>query len=110
MKNAANVAKDRRLAPVDDLLFGSYTLQKARRRALSLLPLEPRERALLVGVGIDLSEEMLRRAHHPASGRDVLLLPMEAERPAFRDASFDVLHDEPSPFGGAYRALLLGRR
>ncbi len=103
MKNQTNVTKYRILAPIYDRLMGHRLFRAARRRAIGLLAIAPRDRVLLVGVGtgedlpflpptasvvgIDLSEEMLAvaRAKSPA----VELRVMNAEKLEYPESSFD---------------------
>ncbi|HSD85572.1 MAG TPA: methyltransferase domain-containing protein [Anaerolineae bacterium] len=80
---------------------------QARRHALELLNLRANESVLLVGVGtgldlphipagirvtgIDLSPDMLRKAHDKANGRNISLLEMNAQALEFPDDSFEVV-------------------
>lgn len=107
MKNSSNIKKYRRLAPFYDLVMDNRVFFKARERAFQLLPMEPNQKVLLVGigtgedlrflpadvqiVGIDLSEEMLSRARKKAPYPSVELLQMNAEELHFADSSFDLV-------------------
>ena len=98
----------RRYAPAYDLYFGAV-LNQGRRKAVERMNCKPGERVLEVGVGtglslplydrsvkvvgIDLSSEMLQRAHvlkeRGGLHNVTALLDMDAERMTFADDSFD---------------------
>jgi phosphatidylethanolamine/phosphatidyl-N-methylethanolamine N-methyltransferase len=106
MRNATNVVKYTRLAPVYDRLFGNRRIVQARRRAFCLLPELPAGARLLLDgigtgadvpfvparvhpVGVDLVNPMLRQARlaYPM----LPLAIMDAERLAFADATFEAV-------------------
>jgi phosphatidylethanolamine/phosphatidyl-N-methylethanolamine N-methyltransferase len=105
MKNRTNVTKYKLLSPVYNLLMDNALFLQARKRAFSLLPHQPGQHMLLVGVGtggdlpfvpddaivtgIDLSSDMLRQAKQKANAHTTLL-EMNAEQLAFTDETFDV--------------------
>lgn len=115
------VSSYRRYAPLYDLIFGAVLAPGRRHLTKAVHVLTPAE-VLEVGVGtgltlerypsdtrivgIDLSPEMLSRAHLRAralAGRDITLHAMDAEALAFGDDSFDcvtvpyVLSVTPNP-------------
>jgi len=121
-------------APVYDRVMGPFA-DKARRHAIELLNLRVGENVLLVGVGtgldlphiqagvkvtgIDLSPEMLRKAEEKTPGKDVWLLPMNAQALDFPNGSFDVVilnlilsvvPDGAAAFREAWRVLRPGGR
>jgi phosphatidylethanolamine/phosphatidyl-N-methylethanolamine N-methyltransferase len=95
-------------SPVYDSTVGHFFLP-GRKRALALLDLQPGEHVLLVGcgtgadlpflpegveaVGIDLSPEMLARAHArlPLPGRSVTLIMGDAQHLLVEEFSFDTV-------------------
>ncbi|WP_026477663.1 class I SAM-dependent methyltransferase [Alkaliphilus transvaalensis] len=104
MKNSTNISKYKRLAPIYDIIFGKFFI-KGRKRAISLLNLNPNDKILMVGVGtgqdinlipfqclvtgIDISDAMLSKAKEKSKDRNVNLLNMNAENLEFEDESFD---------------------
>jgi phosphatidylethanolamine/phosphatidyl-N-methylethanolamine N-methyltransferase len=99
-----------RLASVYDLVYGP-PLQPGRHVALKRMDLKPGDRILEVGVGtglsamlypddcsvvgVDLSTGMLARAQERIEGagrKNIRLAPMDAQRLAFPDDSFDVVY------------------
>lgn len=107
MNNQSNLIKYRILAPIYDLMMGNRLFARVRKRTFALLNLEPGQRILLIGVGtgedlaffktdadvygIDLSEDMLKRARQKVGSRNISLLRMNAEAMPFQDADFDVI-------------------
>src|SRR5215813_670732 len=83
----------RRWAPVYDLVFGAVFDQG--RRAAAAAAERVGGRILEVGVGIDISPEMLRKARRRVAELSLTnverLEVMDAERLSFPDASFDVV-------------------
>ncbi len=121
-------------APVYDKVMGPFA-DKARRRAIELLKLQPGDTVLLSGVGtgldlpqlpvsvkaigIDLSLEMLHKAQSKVNGHDVTLREMNAQALDFADNSFDVVilnlilsvvPDGAAAFREAWRVLRPGGR
>lgn len=121
-------------APVYDAVFGP-AFRRARGRAIELLELRPGERVLLSGVGtgldlpllpggvdavgVDLSEDMLKRAREKTSPAKVELRAMNAQELEFEEASFDaailnlivsVVPDGARAFAEAYRVVRPGGR
>jgi phosphatidylethanolamine/phosphatidyl-N-methylethanolamine N-methyltransferase len=121
-------------APVYDLVMGPFSA-RARQQAVKLLDLRPGERLLVPGVGtgmdlpliplgisvvgVDISREMLAKAHARVDGRQVTLLEMDAQTLDFADGSFDavlfnlilsVVPDGAAAFREAWRALRPGGR
>ncbi|MCO6453516.1 MAG: methyltransferase domain-containing protein [Caldilineales bacterium] len=112
------------------LLYG-----RARRRAVTLLDLQPGERLLIPGigtgldlphipagvsiVGADLSPDMLAKAKAKAQNRDVTLLEMDVQVLNFADDTFDavlfnlllaVVPDGAAAFAEGWRTLKPGGR
>jgi len=121
-------------APVYDLVMGPFS-SRARLQAVKLLDLRPGEQLLIPGigtgmdlpliplgvsvVGVDISREMLTKAHARVDGRQVTLLEMDAQTLDFADGSFDVVlfnlilsvvPDSAVAFREAWRALRPGGR
>ncbi len=121
-------------APVYDLVMGPFS-SHARQQAVKLLNLQPGEQLLIPGigtgmdlpliplgvsvVGVDISHEMLAKAHLRVNSRQVTLLEMDAQTLDFADGSFDavlfnlilsVVPDGAAAFREAWRALRPGGR
>jgi len=121
-------------APVYDLVMGPFS-GRARKQAIKLLDLQPGEQLLIPGigtgmdlalippgvsvVGVDISREMLTKAHLRIDGRHVTLLEMDAQALDFADGSFDavlfnlilsVVPDGAAAFREAWRTLRPGGR
>jgi phosphatidylethanolamine/phosphatidyl-N-methylethanolamine N-methyltransferase len=134
MDNDNNLRIYRAWAPVYDLMMGPFS-GRARQQAVKLLDLRPGEQLLIPGVGtgmdipliplgvsvvgVDISQEMLAKAHVRVDGRQVTLLEMDAQALDFADASFDavlfnlilsVVPDGAVAFREAWRALRPGGR
>ena len=106
MKNKSNKTKYALLTPVYDIAFGPL-FKKARKRAISLVPIKDNEEVLVIGVGtgqdlkyinnnakitgIDLSTTMLQEARRKRYKCDVALLEMNAENLRFEDHKYDVV-------------------
>jgi len=106
MKNKSNKTKYALLTPVYDIAFGPL-FKKARKRAISLVPIKDNEEVLVIGVGtgqdlkyinnnakitgIDLSTTMLQKARRKRYKCDVALLEMNAENLRFEDHKYDVV-------------------
>ncbi|HEX3048822.1 MAG TPA: class I SAM-dependent methyltransferase, partial [Bacillota bacterium] len=106
MKNDTNLTKYKVLAPIYDWVFNPF-LKRARKKAFTLLKFNPQDDVLLVGVGtgldlsfipedcsitgIDISEEMLKKARAKTGRRRVELFPMNAESLEFKDQTFDTV-------------------
>jgi phosphatidylethanolamine/phosphatidyl-N-methylethanolamine N-methyltransferase len=104
MKNNTNIIKYKFLAPIYDAIFNPF-LVKARKKAFGLLDFKPDAKILLVGVGtgvdfpfipnnclvtgIDLSEDMLKKAKSKDRDLNVELYKMNAENLEFEDRTFD---------------------
>jgi len=107
MKNTTNVDKYRRLAPIYDLFMKNRLFLNARSKAFALLNIKPDDRVLLVGigtgidisllpqdcniVGIDISEEMLKKARRKCRDCNVNLFNMNAESLQFDSNTFDYI-------------------
>jgi len=134
MDNDNNLRIYRTWAPVYDLVMGPFS-GRARRQAVKLLDLRPGEQLLIPGVGtgmdlpliplgisvvgVDISREMLAKAHLRVGGRQVTLLEMDAQALDFADGNFDavlfnlilsVVPDGAAAFREAWRALRPGGR
>lgn len=107
MDNQTNLIKYRFLAPIYDLLMGNRLFTNARKQAFRLLHIKPEATVLVVGIGtgedlqffddscqvygIDISDDMLKKAYKKVGTSKVSLLKMNAENLAFNDDSFDVV-------------------
>jgi ubiquinone/menaquinone biosynthesis C-methylase UbiE len=134
MDNDNNLRIYRAWAPVYDLVMGPFS-SRARQQAIKLLDLRPGEQLLIPGVGtgmdlplippsisvvgVDISREMLAKAHLRVGGRQVTLLEMDAQALDFADGNFDavlfnlilsVVPDGAAAFREAWRALRPGGR
>jgi len=134
MENDNNLRIYRAWAPVYDLVMGPFSA-RARQQAVKLLDLQPGERLLIPGVGtgmdlpliplgvsvvgVDISQEMLAKAHLRVDSRQVMLLEMDAQVLDFADGYFDavllnlilsVVPDGAAAFREAWRALRPGGR
>ena len=134
MDNDNNLRIYRAWAPVYDLVMGPFS-GRARQQAIKLLDLRPGEQLLIPGVGtgmdlplippsisvvgVDISREMLAKAHLRVGGRQVTLLEMDAQALDFADGTFDavlfnlilsVVPDGAAAFREAWRALRPGGR
>jgi phosphatidylethanolamine/phosphatidyl-N-methylethanolamine N-methyltransferase len=134
MDNDNNLRIYRAWAPVYDLVMGPFS-GRARQEAVKLLDLRPGEQLLIPGVGtgidlplippgisivgVDISQEMLAKAHLRVDGRQVTLLEMDAQALDFADGSFDavlfnlilsVVPDGAAAFREAWRVLRPGGR
>ena len=92
--------------PVYDLFFKPI-FNRARKRAIDLLAVQPGERLLIPGIGtgldlphlpktisitgIDLNVAMLDKARGKSTGHTVELLEMDAQNLDFPDESFDAV-------------------
>lgn len=105
MRNATNAIKYKLYAPVYDKVIGNRLFTEARKKALSKLSFQDNSNVLIAGVGtgqdlpflpaninitgIDISEEMLKKARSKAGNRNVTFIKMNAEKLELEDEAFD---------------------
>lgn len=134
MQNRSNLRIYRWWAPFYDLVIRPV-YRSARQCALSRLNVQAGERVLIPGVGtgqdlewlpaearitaIDLSPDMLKRAHTKTRGRSIHLAIMDAQNLSLADHSFDaivfnlilsVVPDGSAAFRETWRVLRPGGR